>query len=769
MKIGERVDRSIERLQISEENFKALAENAFDGILIARSVEGDTVYANKRAAEITGYSVAELLKTSIKDLAHPDEFKKIMERYRKRLMGKPVPSRYETVIIRKDGKSMPIELAATKTIWQKKPADIIFFRDITERKKVEDQSKRQAELMEKTFNSMTDAVFILDAKVPPTMLECNDAASAIFGYEEGEMLGKTANLLHVSAKAKKEFQSLLDSAVEEGRLPFHLPEFKMKRKDGSVFPSEHMVEQLLNDEGKRIGWVSIVRDITQRRKAEEELRHSEGKFRRLFMGNPEAAVYLDSDNRILDVNQRFEELFGYLSDEIKGKRINDVVVPRDKMEEARMLDKKAKKGYFSYETVRKRKDGALVPVSMSSAPIIVEKQVIGGVVLYKDITERIEAEEKLRKNEEKLRGIFFTMTDGITLVGLDGTILDCNDAVLRLHNVSRDEYVGKNVYDFIAPEDRQRAIREAPVVLEKKTLRSEVKAFRKEGEFFDAEINVSLLRDASGKPNAFLGVTRDITERKRMEENMKAKDRILAASISRSRELEMKNRFISAITHELRTPLISIKGYVDYLLTGKLGLLSEKIGSSLEVVKQNTDRLLNLTENLLDTRRLESGRLELDLKPIKFREIIDHCAREIQPCLKEKMQSLHLEVSEEPLMIKGDSVRLSQVVANLLNNACKFTPEKGDVILRVVEEENIIRVQVSDTGIGIKKEDLERVFQPFASIRKPEYFKGTGIGLSVTKGLVEAHGGKIWAESPGEGRGTTFTLILPKRKEKEVS
>jgi two-component system sensor histidine kinase ChiS len=226
----------------------------------------------------------------------------------------------------------------------------------------------------------------------------------------------------------------------------------------------------------------------------------------------------------------------------------------------------------------------------------------------------------------------------------------------------------------------------------------------------------------------------------------------------------MKDRFISIATHELRTPLVSIKGYVDYILLGKIGQLPEKIASSLEVVRRNTDRLLYLTDDLLDIQRISSGRLQLTFESLNLREIIENCIEEAQPFLSGKKQSLHLEVPERLLMVKGDCVRLSQVLANLLHNASKFTPEGSSITLRMTEEKDMIRVQIYDTGIGIRKEYLSEIFQPFANIPKSNYTKGTGLGLSVTKGLVEAHGGKIWAESAGEGKGAAFTFTLPKLK-----
>jgi len=233
----------------------------------------------------------------------------------------------------------------------------------------------------------------------------------------------------------------------------------------------------------------------------------------------------------------------------------------------------------------------------------------------------------------------------------------------------------------------------------------------------------------------------------------------------RRRELEkMKNQFISAVTHELRTPLVSIKGYLDLTLEGSESM-TENVQSNLHVVKRNTDRLLGLVNDLLDLSRMQTGRLELELQPMDFKTVIQSCMAEAKPLIEEKKLSVGMEVPDKPLPIQGDQVRLCEVLMNLLSNATKFSPEGSEVTLRVEEENKSIKVQVSDRGIGIRKEDLARVFEPFSAIEKPTYIKGTGLGLSITKGLVEGHGGRIWAESEGEGKGATFSFTIPKRKE----
>jgi len=263
-------------------------------------------------------------------------------------------------------------------------------------------------------------------------------------------------------------------------------------------------------------------------------------------------------------------------------------------------------------------------------------------------------------------------------------------------------------------------------------------------------ISVGLIQDKTLGPDSAVLIGKDMTQRKLAEAELR-------------NLMEIREQFLSNISHELRTPLVSMMGYLDYILTGKLGSIPPKIQENLEVVKRNTDRLIRLTNDILDVRRIESGKIPLDLERLDLGAVINECVEELKPFLLEKEQVLSLEGLGQPLFVEGDRLRLHQVMINLLGNASKFTPEGGRITVRVGMDVENHRVEISDNGMGIRKEDLERVFEPFTAIKKTTYVRGTGLGLSVTKGLIEAQGGRIWVESEGEGAGARFIFLLPKK------
>jgi signal transduction histidine kinase len=216
----------------------------------------------------------------------------------------------------------------------------------------------------------------------------------------------------------------------------------------------------------------------------------------------------------------------------------------------------------------------------------------------------------------------------------------------------------------------------------------------------------------------------------------------------------------------LKTALRSIKGYIDYILDGSAGEVPEDMRDFLDVVERNTGRLQNLTEDLLDHQRLSSGETKLEEDQLELEPFVREVIDELKPMLEEKDQVLELSIPEDINELRADREKIGQVLLNLLSNASNYSPEGSCIILEIEEKNNRVKVKVSDEGIGLSDEDKEKLFEPFIHIDTPEeYSSGTGLGLSICRGIVEMHGGEIWAESEGRGKGSTFIFALPKGEE----
>jgi len=248
-----------------------------------------------------------------------------------------------------------------------------------------------------------------------------------------------------------------------------------------------------------------------------------------------------------------------------------------------------------------------------------------------------------------------------------------------------------------------------------------------------------------------------------LEELISERTRELRDAYEELKELDrMKDQFISMATHELRTPLVSIKGYVDYIQDGSAGNVPQRIEELLEIVQRNTRRLESLTDDLLDQQRIESGRLEINPDTIQLKNVLDNILEELEPYINEKDLELVLEVPDDLSELYADQIRIGQVLLNLIHNAAKFSPECSEIKVAVEETDKDIMVSVEDKGVGLTPNDIEELFKPFPKIEKPDFYGGTGLGLSICKGIVELHGGEIWAESEGRGEGSTFYFKVPK-------
>jgi two-component system phosphate regulon sensor histidine kinase PhoR len=356
--------------------------------------------------------------------------------------------------------------------------------------------------------------------------------------------------------------------------------------------------------------------------------------------------------------------------------------------------------------------------------------------------------------DDKYASLLRSLPVGVYRMAADGRILEANDQfakILGFHDGTELKGAGWNLNEFcINKVDRQKQLeklREGPAFAEFQLRRMDERTIWIRDyprATLNADGSIAYIDGVCVEMHEIDGIMRDIAEHRKLQ--------------------RMKEHFIIAVTHELRTPLVSIKGYVDHILA-KEPSLSEGLRAQVEIVRRNADRLLQLTDDLLNLEETETGHLDLKVQPLVLREAVAECVEEIQPLIREKGIELKLEIPGNLSKISADPLRLMEILMNILENAVKFTPSHGEITIRVEESDSTITVSITDTGIGIDPKDLERVFEPFAVIDKPGYFKGTGLGLSLAKKLVEAHGGRLWASSVGKGRGSTFYFTLPKKEE----
>jgi PAS domain S-box-containing protein len=394
--------RTVERkkaetaLEALGEKYRRLFESTIEGVLINGS-DGKVSSLNLAAAKILGYgSPKELIgKPAVELYADPESRTRLLQE----LTEKGYVKERELAWKRKDGSL--IEILASVTVQKDEKGNMLrtegIIRDVTEKKKADEALKRSERKYRDFADSLPEIAFEVDEKGNVTFF--NRRASEILGYSQGDF--RSMNIFQFLIpedrdRVKENIQKILKGEKSRGN------EYALLRKDGSTFPALALSNRIIGEDGKS-GVRGVIINISEQKKIEEKLRESEEKSVSLFRGNPEATVYTDPDMHILDVNPRFASLFGYSLDEVRGKHLDLVVVPKSLIEEAQMLDRKAVGGHVYHDTVRMRKGGSLIPVSISAAPIFIQGQLAGYIWVYKDVSAQKSAEKKLALMNEKLR------------------------------------------------------------------------------------------------------------------------------------------------------------------------------------------------------------------------------------------------------------------------------------------------------------------------------------------------------------------------------
>ena len=509
----------------------------------------------------------------------------------------------------------------------------------------------------------------------------------------------------------------------------------------------------------------------------DDLQASEQRFRLLVESVRDYAIFmLDPEGFVLTWNAGAQRFEGYASDEIIGQHFSrfypdDAVArgqPDHELEMARTT------GSFEDEGWRLRKDGSRFWAAASiTAMRGADGELIGFAKVARDLTQRRHHEEALRQSEERFRLLVEGVADyAIFMLDVNGNVATWNSGAQRLKGYSSAEILGKLFSVFYPAEARESGWpdHELQVAGERGRFVDEGWRLRKDGSRMWANVTITALRDASGTLLGFAKLTRDLTEAKRAQAAELASqqrehllDAERSARMSAQRATRIKDEFLATLSHELRTPLSSILGWTQVLLrTGSQDLPAQH-RHALDVIDRNARAQARLIDDLLDLSRIMTGKIRLERQEVSMPAIVAAALDTANPAAHAKDIVIDSRLDPAPARINGDPGRLQQVVWNLLTNAIKFTPAGGRVGVALRRVDDHVELSVSDTGIGIPASYLPQVFDRFSQrdSSTTRAFGGLGLGLAISKQLVELHGGSIRVESEGEGCGSTFTVELP--------
>jgi PAS domain S-box-containing protein len=466
-----------------------------------------------------------------------------------------------------------------------------------------------------------------------------------------------------------------------------------------------------------------------------------------------AIFLLDERGRIASWNAGAERIKGYSAAEVLGRHFS-LLYPAEAVaagwpeQELRMA---SEEGRFEEEGWRLRKDGTRFWASVTITPLRSERGVWGFLKITRDLTERKRAEEHLRRSEERFRLLVERVQDyAIFLLDPQGRIVTWNRGAERIKGYRASEILGQHFSRFYPPDPVAQAkpARELQAAAEYGSVEDEGWRVRKNGERFWANVVITALRDEDGKLIGFAKVTRDLTERRKVEALQEA-DRL-------------KDEFLAILAHELRNPLAPIRNALH--VVGQAAADPADIERARRMGERQVEHMARLLDDLLDVARIRQGSLELRKETVDLAQAVERAVDTVRPIVRKRRQKLTVDISPGKLWVEADPGRLGQVLTNLLDNASKYTGEEGRIWVSGEAEGGLAAIRIRDSGVGIDPLQLPHIFDLFvqADRRMDRSVGGVGVGLTLAKRLTELHGGTVEVFSAGRDRGSEFVVRLPR-------
>ncbi len=603
------------------------------------------------------------------------------------------------------------------------------------------------------FQASRDAMLVADAS-SGMLLDANPAAIALLGRP----LTEIRTLHQTDVHSEEDIEAGREAFGNYRQTPGSSTHVLL-RADGKRVPVEISASAMRDVTGREL-ILGIFHDLTERRRAEERLRESEERFRIMADGCPSVMWVTDVEGRIQFINWAFRELIGTTYEQVEGHKWQMVLHPDDAPQYLEALQRAVReRSHFCAEVRARRSDGEWRNFASAAEPrFSADGEFLGHVGISPDITERKRSEEALRSSEEKFRQLAETIHEVFWLVDPESyNPVYVSPAYEQVWERACDWAYKTSWFDNIHPDDRETTLLRFKAEIGNGPVEAEFRIRTPGGTVKWVRDRAFPVFDRVGTLTRVVGVAEDITERKQHEtELIQAREVADAAN-------HAKSRFLANMSHEIRTPMNGVVGMLQLL--GGTELTAEQ-RSYAAVAQSSGQILLNLIDDILDLSKIEARKIVLEDLPLSLHELLRDVVEMIQVQARAKGLAVHLKISPEvPPSVRGDTHRLRQVLTNLVGNAIKFT-ESGAVSVEAALESRhdrtvTIRFRITDTGIGLRPDQVGLLFSPFtqadsATTRK---YGGTGLGLAICKQLAEMMGGAIGVDSH-EGRGSTFWFTI---------
>lgn len=729
------------KLQDLKENYISFFENYFVAITIADEKER-IISWNKYAEKLLGMSEKDLFLRNVRTFYPSEEWKKIRAQ---NIRQKGMKHKMETKVLRKNGKIFDAELSicVLKGAGGKTTGSIAIIKDNSELKNTEKKLLDTEEKYKTIFENSAVAIMVTDEN--ENIVSWNKYTEKLLDMNSEDLYLKPVRDLYPA----KEWEKIRSENIREKGMQHHL-ETKMCLKNNKQKDVDISISVLKNYKGEVVGSIGVVKDITEQKKTEDNLSESEEKFRGIFDASSDLLIYLKNDT-IAEVNQTVLRLIGLKKEEIIGKKISglkNVFSEKEIGKHIQAINNVKKDTRINeYESnLKSKKD--IEYTFLFSIDCIKEDEKIKGILLRgRDITQRHRAWDELVKLEEKYRVLAETSADGVITIDPMGRITYVNPAFEKMLDKRKSQILATLFRDYLS-EDSVYFFQQIFIDIRKKDKKIEnveLELNHASGKLIPIEINLAPLK----KNDDFVGMVcsiRDITERRQVENELKKSERL-------------KTEFMNIAAHELKSPVTPIKGYLELIITSEDA--NEKIKNWAKISLRNSERLLRLVNDILDVSRLDTDTMRFEMVKLDTNEILNEIVEDMRAAIEKNNLKFNTKIEKDLPSIMGDRHRLSQIFKNVLGNALKFT-DNGHIGIKAEKKKDHILISIDDTGIGISKVELKKIFTKFYQAYSGDDRKneGVGLGLFICKEIIKKHNGDIWVESD-LGKGTTFFIKIP--------